>query len=85
MAPRTKIKWNRAAFEQIRRSPGVEARLRKEVDRVLDKVGRDDYEGGVEPGKSRSRGYVVTKTADAIRKESEGHTLGGALADGGGE
>jgi hypothetical protein len=79
---RTKIKWNVKAFEAIRRLPGVENELQSEVDRVLASVGKDDYDGGVGDGRSRSRGYVVTKTAKAIRAEHKSHKLLRALGGG---
>lgn len=77
------IRWNLRAFEEIRRLPGVDARIQSEVTRVLDTVGREHYDGGVEPGKSRSRGYVVTIDGVAIRDNARNHTLLRAL--GGGE
>lgn len=81
-----KIKWRRAGFEEIRRSPETASLLNKEVDRVMSAVGghEGDYQGGVEHGKTRLRGYVVTRSAAAIRRESRDHTLLRALSAGGG-
>lgn len=69
-----KIKWNLSAFEEIRRLPGVDDRLDQEVTRILNGAG-DGYDGGVEPGKTRSRGYVVTTNYKAIKDNAENHTL----------
>lgn len=74
-----KIKWNLKGFEQVRRLPKVGALIDHEVQAVLDEVGRDGYDGGVEPGRTRTRGYVVTKNADGIRDNSENASLVRAL------
>lgn len=79
---RAKIKWNLKAFEAIRRLPGVENELQSEVDRILAEVGTDGYDGGVGDGRSRSRGYVVTTTAKAVRAEHKSHKLLRALGGG---
>lgn len=76
-----KIRWNIAGFQEIRRSAGVEGRLQEEVSRVLGSVG-GHYSGGVEPGRTRSRGYVVTSTPEAIRDNAANHTLLRALGGG---
>lgn len=77
---RAKIRWNVSAFEEIRRSPEVDAALQAQVDRIISTTGHpEDYAGGVEPGKTRSRGYVVTKTYAGIRREAKEHTLLRAL------
>lgn len=78
------IKWNVRAFQELRRSPRVNAALDAEVDRILEAAGGDpgDYKGGTEPGKSRTRGYVVTNSVAAMRRESRDHTLLRALGGG---
>lgn len=78
-----KIRWNLPAFEEIRRLPGVGVVVGHEVERVLDRVGRDNYAGGVEPGRTRTRGYVVTMNLDGIIDNSRNHSLLRAI--GGGE
>lgn len=80
-----KIQWNISAFQEIRRLPAVDERIRAEVDRVLDSIGdaAKGYDGGVERGATRSRGYVVTIDGDAIEDNATNHTLLRAL--GGGE
>lgn len=80
MARRTRIRWNLKAFEAIRRLPKVDAALSEHVEGVLDDVGRAHYDGGVEPGKSRSRGYVVTKDLAGIIDQSKNASLQRALA-----
>lgn len=72
------IRWNISAFREIRQSPGVRALLEEQVGRVLSTVGDVDgaeYAGGVEPGRTRARGYVVTVSPDAMEDEVEDHTL----------
>lgn len=78
---RSRVRFNFSAFQEIRRSPEVEARLNREVESVLSAVG-NGYQGGVEPGKSRSRGYVVTTTPEAMVSESEDHALLRAIGGG---
>lgn len=80
---KTRIDWNIKAFEDIRRLPGVDARLRKEVDARLAAAG-DGYAGGVEPGRTRSRGFIVTATGKAMRDQSRNHTLQRVLGGGAG-
>lgn len=85
MAPRPgTIKWNLRGFEDLRRSPGVNALLNREVDRILEGAGGypGDYKGGVEPGRTRSRGYVVTNSVPAMRREAKDHALLRALGGG---
>lgn len=79
MARGPKIKWNIPAFEAIRRLPGVDAALQEHVSGVLDDVGTDGYVGGVEPGKSRSRGYVVTRNYSGILDNEQNASLVRAL------
>lgn len=40
----------------------------------------EDYAGGVNPGRRRSRGYVVTTSWKSMRDEARNHTLLRALA-----
>lgn len=75
MARKTTIKWNLSAFEKIRRLPGVDAELERFVNRALDTTGRENYDGGVEPGRSRSRGYIVTINVEGIIDNRRNHTL----------
>lgn len=86
MARRVRIEWNIDAFQEIRRLPEVEAALQEQVDRILADVATgkyaDGYEGGVEDGKSRSRGYVLTKSYDAMLREHWDHALLKALGSG---
>lgn len=79
-----KIRWNMPGFEDLRRSPKVEEALQAEVDNVLRRAGgeTEGYAGGVEPGRTRSRGYVVTTTGESIRREARDHTLLRALGSG---
>lgn len=71
---RARFKWNIDAFEEVRRSGPVEDQLQGIVNGVLGRL-ESDYAGGVESGRTRSRGYVVTTSAEAIRAEAENHAL----------
>lgn len=87
MAKAGAIKWNLKGFEDLRRSPAMARVLNEEVKAVLTAVqggdfGDDDYAGGVEPGRTRLRGYVVTASGKAIRREAEDHALLRALGGG---
>lgn len=77
---KTRIKWNRKAFAEVRTSPETNAALQGIVDDLLAEVGTEGYAGGVNPGRSRSRGYVVTTSWRTIRHEARDHTLLRALA-----
>lgn len=79
------IKWNIREFEALRRSPGVQRLISAEVDKVLSRVGGlpGDYRGGTGSGKTRTRGYVVTNSANAMRREASGeHALLRAMVGG---
>lgn len=80
-----KIRWNIAGFQAIRRSAGVDAHLQAEVDRIAARLplGPDQYRHGVEAGKTRSRGFVVTATPEAMIDNAENHSLLRALGGGG--
>ena len=79
-----KIRFNVRSFEDIRRSPAVEARLQSEVDKVTSRLAGapGNYASGVEAGRSRSRGFVVTTDGDSIRDNANHHTLLRALGGG---
>lgn len=96
---KTRIKWNRKAFAEVRTSPETNAALQTIVTDLLDaatggssgtatdvssagattRATYEGYEGGVNPGRHRSRGYVVTTTWAAMRDEAKNHTLLRAL------
>jgi hypothetical protein len=80
--PRLKgLTFNVEGFEQVRRSPEVEKELQAIVDEVMAQVQGDDreYAGGVEDGRTRSRGYVVTANFEAIKDEAHKNLLLRAL------
>ena len=95
---KTRIKWRRKAFAEVRTSPETNAALGVIVDDNLAEVGGEagtatdvssagattrtvyaDYAGGVNPGRHRSRGYVVTTSWRSMRHEARDHTLLRAL------
>jgi hypothetical protein len=80
--PRLKrLTFNAEGFEQVRRSPEVEKELQAIVDEVMAQVqgGDREYAGGVEDGRTRSRGYVVTANFEAIKDEAHKNLLLRAL------
>lgn len=70
-----KIRWNISAFEDIRRLPGVDAEVGRYVNDALAAAGTDKYAGGVEPGRTRTRGYIVTKNVEGILDHRRNLTL----------
>lgn len=80
-----RITWNvkDGSFEDIRRLPGVEAEVKKVVNRIKSDVesrGWGSYAGGTEDGGDRVRGYVVTADFAAMQDEASSHPLSAALA-----
>lgn len=78
-----RIKWNVRAFEDIRRSAGVKARLKREADAVASASGRG-YVVQTGEGKSRSRAAVIAATPEAARDNSKNNTLLRSLSSRGG-
>lgn len=78
-----KVEFNLEAFEQIRRMDGTEEALQDFVDEVLEQVqGHGHFEGGVDYGRTRSRGFVVTADFEAILAEHQDLVLTRALYSG---
>jgi len=75
-----RVRLRREAFAEIRTSPEMDGALQEIVDDILAEVGTDGYDGGVNPGRTRSRGYVVTTGWESIRAEARDHVLLRALA-----
>lgn len=78
------IKWNVKAFEQLRNSPGVRADLERRVAAIAGQL-PEGYESGVEQGKTRLRGYVVTADSEAMRHEATSNAMVRALGAGRGQ
>jgi len=57
----------------------MNAELTRAVGEVMARLPDTGYDGGVNPGRTRSRGYVVTTTGAAIRENAERFTLLRAL------
>lgn len=73
------IRWNIAGFKATRNSPEMQRLLERKVAAIADRL-PDGYESGVEQGKTRLRGHVVTATGEAIEAESRDKNLLRALA-----
>lgn len=69
-----RIKWNIKGFQQLRRSPGIKARLKKEADQVRDASG-SGYVTQTGEGKTRSRAAVITGDHESARDNSDNNTL----------
>lgn len=69
-----RIKWNIKGFQQLRRSPGIKARLKREADQVRDASG-DGYVTQTGEGKTRSRAAVITGDRESARDNSDNNTL----------
>ncbi|ALA67562.1 hypothetical protein [Corynebacterium lactis] len=69
-----KIKWNREAFEQIRRAPGIVADLNARAGRIAEAAG-PGFEPGSYEGKTRHRASVITATAKAKAQDAKHHTI----------
>lgn len=67
-----KIKWNLAAFEAIRRDPGLDIDGR--VGRIAAAAG-PGFEAVTSEGATRTRGAVIAATHQAIRKNARDNTL----------
>lgn len=72
---RTKIKWRRAAFPELRNEPGVLADLQERADAIAAAAG-DGYESRpAEAGVERGRAAVLTGTAEARIDNARNQTL----------
>lgn len=71
----SRIKFNNAAFTHfLAQDPTLAAEISKRVRRCAAACG-EGYQGGVDLGTKRMRGYVVTTTVPAMRSNSKNNTL----------
>lgn len=79
------IRWNRSAFEALRRDPKVTAELKRHADRIAANAGgeTEGYIAVSGHGKTRNRAAVITATAEAIRENQDENTLLRALGTSG--
>ena len=77
---RVEFRWKRGVFEQIRRMPSVEKKIKGVADGVASDCG-DGYEATLDDGKTRSRASVVTTSVDAIKAERDSGNLLRALSN----
>ena len=70
----TRIKWRRAAFQELRRDPRVAADVAARADRVAEACG-SGYVSRSGPGRTRARAAVVTATGRAIRDNAVNNTI----------
>lgn len=73
----TRIKFHTKGFRQLLTSPELDAVLEDEATAIGARAGGEaaGYVSGVNPGRRRSRGYVVTSTAEAIKDNAKNNTL----------
>lgn len=69
-----KIRWNRAAFEEVRRSGPVMAEI-SGLTYGMARAAGDGYEGSTMQGKSRFRGIVYPDTWSARKDNARHNTL----------
>lgn len=81
---RPKIRWNQAAFREIRKRQETEDMLIGVVKDVLDQLG-EGYEGDVKQGPNRLRGGIRVDSWEAFRDNEENNTLLTTLANMAGE
>lgn len=68
------IRWNMAAFKELRRHPAIDAELLSRAQKIADKAGRGIAAlPGV--GRTRSRAAAVTINGVGIGREHNGHVL----------
>ena len=79
---RTKIKWNRAAFNALRTAPGVEADLTERAQAVAAAAGEGVEMLPAEAGRKRAHRVVATVTPQAAKVNAEQNTLIRALDSG---
>ncbi|MBO0747279.1 MAG: hypothetical protein J2O47_02945 [Acidimicrobiaceae bacterium] len=72
---KTTIRYNLEAFEEIRRLPKVDSLLGDATRAVKAGLAAGEYASGVEAGRTRSRGFVVTADAEAIIDNSRNQSL----------
>lgn len=72
---RVSIRWNIKAFEEIRRLPKVDSELGEITRAIKAQLVVGDYATGVESGRTRSRGYVVTADGAAVVDNSRNQSL----------
>ena len=69
-----RIKLNLKGFEQLRRSPGVKADLRRRADAIAEACG-DGFVAASGEGKTRSRAAVIAASGRARRANARDNTM----------
>lgn len=69
-----RIKWRRAAFAEIRLSPGVTAEIARRGQAVASACG-DGFESNTRAGKSRARSIIYADTIEAKRKDAKRNVI----------
>ena len=70
-----KIKWNRAAFREIRTLPAVDADMQSRAERVASAAGSGYEAKRTDNPRNRARAAVVTTSYRAIRENARHQTL----------
>lgn len=76
-----KIKWNRAGFSEVRKSPGVAAELDRRARRIAQSAG-SGMQVTSRIGRTRARSSVFTATTEARLAEATDRSLSRALGRG---
>lgn len=75
---RPKVKMLNKGSRQILKSPEVQADIQRRVERIATHAG-DGFEAGVEEGRTRVLGSVMSTTYHAMRAEAKDRALTRAL------
>ncbi len=77
MAKKTRVKFNLAAFREIRRASSTERMLGAKARQIAEACGGEDagYFAQTSLGSGRARGVVIAGTAAAMRDNATNNTL----------
>lgn len=72
-----RLKFHSKGFRQLLTSPAMNAILEDEATAIGARAGGESegYVAGVNPGRRRSRGFVVTTTTEAVTDNAKNNTL----------
>ena len=75
----TKLVFNYEAFDEMRKSPGVKAKLKEWGEQMVAQAGEEDFEYSEWEGRRRARVTVRSKTRKGAKMEAENKVLTAAF------
>lgn len=75
----TKLVFNYEAFDEMRKSPEVKAKLKEWGEQMVAQAGADDFEYSEWEGRRRARVTVRSKTRKGAKMEAENKVLTAAF------